>query len=64
MVTKTTALLFNVFLAAALRVVLVVRFSQDEAIVGDLVQLSDAELPGTEEQETLACVRRAVRGKL
>ncbi|MEP5351923.1 MAG: reverse transcriptase domain-containing protein, partial [Luteolibacter sp.] len=56
-------LLFNVFFAAALHVVLV-RFSHDEAIVGDLVQLSDAGVAGTEEQEPLACVRRAVWGML
>ena len=56
-------LLFNVLFAAALHVLLV-RFSQDEAIVRDLVQLSDAGVVRTEKQEPLACVRRAVWGML
>ena len=47
----------NVFFAAALSVVLV-RFSKDEAIVGDFVQLCNAGVVGTEEQKPLACVRR------
>ena len=53
-------LLFNVFFAAALHVVLlVVRFSQDEAIARDFVQLSDPGVDRTEKQKPLACVRRA-----
>ena len=55
--------LFNVFFAAALQAVLV-RFSKDEAIVRDLVQLNDAGKVGAEEQEPLACMRRAVWGML
>ena len=39
-------------------------YSKDEAIVRDLVQLRDAGVVGTEEQEPLACVRRAVWGVL
>ena len=42
-------LLFKVFYAAALHVVLV-RVSQDEAIVMDLAQLSDAGVVRTEKQ--------------
>ena len=56
-------LLFDVFFAAALHVVLV-RFSKDEDIVRGLVQLNDAGVVGTEEQEPLACVRRALRAML
>ena len=56
-------LLFNRFFAVALHVVLV-RLSQDEAIVRDLVQLSDAGAVRTERQELLACVRWAVWGML
>ena len=54
-------ILFNVSLAAALHVVLV-RFSKYEAIIMDLVQSNDAGVVGTEEEKTLACVRRAVWG--
>ena len=50
-------LLFNVFFAAALHVVLE-RFSRYEALVRDKVQLSDAGVVLTEEPELLACVRR------
>ena len=51
------------FFAAALHVVLV-RFTKDEAIVRDLVQLNDAGAVAIEEeQEPLACVRRVVRGR-
>ena len=42
----------------------IVPFSQDESIVRDLIQLSDAGLVGTEGQEPLACVRRTVLGIL
>ena len=56
-------LLSNTLFAAALHVVLV-RFSKDEAIVRDLVQPNDDGVVGPEEQEPLACVRRAVRGML
>ena len=56
-------LLSNVFFGAALRVVLV-RFSKDEAIARVLVRLNDAGVVGTEEQEPLACVRRALWGIL
>ena len=38
----------------------IVRFSQDKAIVRDLVQLGDYGIAGIEEQEPLACVRRVV----
>ena len=55
--------LFNVFFAAALHVLLV-RFSQDEAIVRDSVQISDAGVVGTEGQEPFACVLSAVWGML
>ena len=48
---------------AALHVVLV-RFSQDEAIVRDLAQLGDAGEVGTEEQGPLACLKRALWGML
>ena len=41
-----------------------VRVSGGEAIVRDLVQLNDAGVVGTEEQEPLAYVRRAVWGIL
>ena len=51
-------LLFIVFFAAALHVVLV-GFSPDNATVRDLVQLRDTGVVGTKEQEPLACVRRA-----
>ena len=44
--------------------VLLVRFSEGEAIVRDWTQLDDAGGVGTEEQEPLACVRRAVWGML
>ena len=56
-------LLFNVLFAAGLHVVLV-RFSRDDAIVRDLVQLGDAGVVRTEKQEPLACARRAVWGML
>ena len=56
-------LLFNVFFAAALYVVLV-RFSGDEAIVRDLIQLKDAGVVGTEEQDTLSRVKRVASGML
>ena len=55
-------LLFNVS-AAALHVVLVC-FSKDETIVRDLVRLNDAGVVATEEQDPLACLRRAVWGML
>ena len=51
------------FFAAVLHVVLV-RVSHHEVIVSDLVQLSDAEVVGMEEQAPLACVGRAVKGML
>ena len=51
------------FFAAAIHV-LRVCFSQDEAIVRDLVQLSDAGVVRREEQEPLSRVRRAVWGML
>ena len=58
-------LLFNVFLAAGLDGGLsIVRFSHDEGIVSNLVQLSDTGERGTGEQELLACVRRVVWGIL
>ena len=50
-------LLFNVFFAAAIHVVLV-RFSKDESIVRDLVHLEEGSVVGKE--EPLACVQRAV----
>ena len=53
--------LLNVLFAAVLHVVLV-HFSQNEAIVRDLVQLNDVGVVGTEDQEPVACVRRAVWG--
>ena len=57
-------ILFHVFFAAALHALLV-RFSKNDAIVRDLVQLNDAGVVGTEEeQEPLACVRRAAWGML
>ena len=56
-------LLFNLFFAAALHVVLV-RFNQDEATVRDFVQPSDAGVVRTEQQERLAFVRRDVWGML
>ena len=57
-------LLFTVFFAAVLHVELV-RFSKDKAIVRNLAhQPNDAGTGGTEEQEPLPCVRRAVWGML
>ena len=56
-------LLFNGFVAAVIHAVLV-RFSKDEAFVRDFIQLNDAGVVGKEEQEPLACVRRAVWGML
>ena len=49
--------------AGALHVVLV-RLSKDKAIVRDVFQLNDVGAVGTDEQEPLACVRRAVWGML
>ena len=51
------------FFAAASHVVLV-RSSQDEANVRNLVNLSDTGVVGTEKQESLAFVRRFVWGTL
>ena len=53
--------LFNVLFAAALRVVLV-RFSEDDGIVQNLVYLNDDGAGRVE--GTSACVRRAVWGML
>ena len=52
-------LLFNVFFPAEFHAV-PVPFSQDEAIVRHLIQISDARVVKTEEREPLACARRAV----
>ena len=54
-------LLFNVFFAAPIRVVLV-RFSGDEVIVWDLVHLQEDVVVG--KQVPLVRVRRAVSGTL
>jgi len=54
-------LLFNVFFAAAIHIVLV-RLSKDECIVRDLVHLEEDRVVGKE--EPLACVQRAVWGML
>ena len=53
--------LLSLFFAAALHVVLV-RFSQEEAIVRDSIQVSDAGVVRTKKQELLACVPWAVWG--
>jgi hypothetical protein len=54
-------LLFNVFFAAAIHVVLV-RFSEDTEIVRDLVHLEEGVVVGNE--VPMACVRRAMWGML
>lgn len=54
-------LLFNVFFAAVIHVVLV-RFSEDEDIMRDLVHLEEGVVTGQE--VPLACARRAVWGML
>ena len=54
-------LLFNVFFAAVLRIVLL-RFSEDEGIMANLVHLEENEVDG--ETEPLDRVRKAVWGML
>ena len=54
-------LLFNIFFSAAIEVVLV-RFSEDDTILKDLVYLE--EEAGVEAETPLECARRAVRGML
>ena len=54
-------LLFIVFFAFALHVVLL-RSIKDETNVGDLVQIFDDLVVGTDDQHPLACVRGAVCG--
>ena len=55
---RATTVLIKALFAAALHVVLVC-FYNDEAVVGDLVQLNDTGLVGTEEEVSLVCVRKA-----
>ena len=56
-------LLFNVLFAAAIHAVLV-RFSQDQDILRDLVHLEEDLGEDGVKVEPLACVRRAVWGML
>lgn len=54
--------MFNVFLAAALHVILVrcIKAFEDETIVRQFLQLNCSGVVGTTEQKPFACVRRAV----
>ena len=55
-------LLFNVFFAAVLHIVLLVRFSEDEGIMANLVHLEEDGVDG--ETEPMDRVRKAVWGML